>query len=148
VLLAVPAAGFDFSEFDFDKIVDNYNMDIDNVPWIVKTVAGTERINIQVRNADGSISTLGIETRDGSLVAIKEGVLADPTMVIEMNADQMTEMMESENPLMFIAESLKDKTVEVEAKSFWMMIKLFIADIIFALFGIAVTVGNYVKPLG
>jgi hypothetical protein len=135
VVLSVSVHAFEISSVNLDKIKSDYNSDLENIPWIVKMVAGTEKITIQIQG-QSSVSTLSLETKDGEIIYLGTDALENPTMLIKMTEEQIQEMLNSGNPLVSLADFLKSGKVQVEANGIGMTIKMFFMNILIFLSGL------------
>jgi hypothetical protein len=144
-VLATPALSADFSDFNFDSIKTDYNQGFEDAPWIVKTIAGTEKINFQIIGE--STTALSIETKDGKILSISQTPLENPTLVIEVSEEQMTEILSSGNPLESLASSLRNKELKIEGNGIGMSLKLFLMGIIIFILDFVTTIGSFVKPI-
>lgn len=148
IIASMPAVAIDISKFDLDAIKKGYNENIENIPWVVKALAGTEKINIQVKNKDNSTTTISIETDNGKIISINKEPLEDPTLVIKVDENKIENIMTSENPVLALADTIKKKEVKIEAKSTGMSIKVMLFNFLLFVMNFVTTVGNFIKPLG
>lgn len=85
---------------DLEKSAKGYNANMDRVPWLVRTVAGDERIDAEVRVKDGSTLLLRIETSGGRITRFQE-IRArgeDATMELYATEGAVRGVMESPEP--------------------------------------------------
>lgn len=51
-----------------EDIIEDYNANLAGMPWIVKSVMGTETIRAEITLKDGTSQIVGLKTKDGLIV--------------------------------------------------------------------------------
>ncbi len=95
------------------------------VPYPLSSFFGNERVNILVTKKDGEKLTVGIESENGKVTAIKVGALRDPTLMIRTEEAAIKAIVEAENPLAMAREARKHNKLEYKAIGFKSRMKFF-----------------------
>ncbi|HOT06423.1 MAG: hypothetical protein A4E45_01302 [Methanosaeta sp. PtaB.Bin039] len=98
VLTASSAHGL-FESLSLDYYIDRYNTNIDQAPVILKTILGSEQVEIRVALDNGSLLDLGIETDMGSIISVSYSGIADPSIAIETSEQTIDEVIGSPDPI-------------------------------------------------
>src|SRR5512137_2740334 len=64
------------------KYTDIYNNQINNVPTVLRSMVGSEKVNIIVTREDGSEFRVGMDIVSAKIERTVEGGISDPTIII------------------------------------------------------------------
>lgn len=113
---------------DHDKLIEDYNRNIDSVPRILKTLFGNERIIIYLGHFEFT-RTFSAETRKARLISFKEEEIENPTLIVYINKSTMDSIIDSENPVVSLTTALDSGEIKYEAVGIKTKIKLFFASL-------------------
>jgi hypothetical protein len=81
------------------NFAEGYNSRIDKVPGILKSMLGSERVNIKISLSNGNVFRLGYETKNARIIRIADGGIKNPTIVVVSNQDTIEKINGSKDPL-------------------------------------------------
>ncbi len=132
VILSSPVLVFaqDIDEYleNHDKLIEDYNKNIDSVPKILKKLFGDERIKIYLGHFE-STRTFSAETRNARLISFKEEEIENPTLVVYVNKETLDSIINSENPAASLTSALDSGEIKYEAVGIKTKIKLFFTSL-------------------
>ena len=104
-----------------ESYAEYYNEGIDDVPDVVKKVAGNDVILLDIAMKDGNDLKIKARTKDGVLVEFRKisvGESVAPTITLSGDEDTIHSIIKSEDPLGNFVSSLNQGSVDVECKGF------------------------------
>lgn len=111
---------------DLERDARGYNANIDKVPRLVRALAGDERIDAQVRVADGSTLLLRIETSGGRITRFQEIRARGEDATLEAYATEgaVRGIMESQEPAGDFQEAVGAGEINYEGKGVGKKVKV------------------------
>lgn len=103
------------------RYTEYYNKGIDEVPDVVKKVAGNDVILLDIAMKDNSDMRIKARTQDGLIVEFRQlasGEDIDPTVTLTGNEDTILAILKSDDPLGCFVNSLNRGSLNVECKGF------------------------------
>lgn len=143
VIAAQPANLDDFKELrqEQKKIViaqlikDNLNqVDLSELPGTLRFILGKPRINIVMKNKDGSEFVYGFRIMKENIEEFKEGGLEKPNYLITIKEEHVFGIIGSDDYAGEIQQLYLDGDMTVEPQTFGSKVKFFFADTLFGLF--------------
>jgi hypothetical protein len=119
------------------KYVNTYNKQIDNVPSVLKSMIGSEKINIIVTRGDGSDFRVGMDIVSARIEKTVEGGISDPTIVITTTQSALNEVVKSKDRIAAFKKQADSGQIRFEGKS-WLSnakIKALLSSTSFLQFG-------------
>lgn len=104
-----------------ERYTEYYNKGIDDVPDVVKKVAGNDVILLDISMNDGTVLKMKARTKDGMIVEFRKlssGEDIDPSVTFTSDEGTIRAIFKSEDPLGHFAESLNQGSVDVKCKGF------------------------------
>ncbi len=100
VLLMLSISFTDAFSFDMpttQKYVNAYNTQIDNIPAVVKSMLGSEKINMIITREDGSVFSVGMDMVSARIERTVEGGISDPTIIVTATQSALSEVGRSKD---------------------------------------------------
>jgi hypothetical protein len=91
------AAAIDNSTVQY--YVNTYNSRMDNAPPLLKSLIGSENIDVNITRNDGSIYRTGLEMENARITKTAEGGISDPTISITATEDSINRIQSSSDPI-------------------------------------------------
>ncbi|WMW24979.1 hypothetical protein RE474_12995 [Methanolobus sediminis] len=103
------------------KYTEYYNSGIDEVPGIVKNIAGNDLILLEIAMNDNSELRIKVCTEDGLITEfskLSSGEKIDPTVTLTSNENTIRTIIKSDDPLGYFITSLNQGLINIECKGF------------------------------
>ncbi len=113
---------------DHDKLIEDYNKNIDSVPKVLRKLFGNERIVIYLGNFE-STRTFSAETKNARLMSFKEEEIENPTLIVYVNKQVLDSIISSENPIASVTSALESGEIKYKAVGIKTKIKLFFTSL-------------------
>jgi hypothetical protein len=78
-MLAIPACAL-FASTSIDQYIAKYNSNMDKAPTVLKTLIGSEKVELDITMNNGSQFKVGMETNNAIVVRTVKGGIQDPTI--------------------------------------------------------------------
>jgi hypothetical protein len=127
VLMTISIAFVDAFSFDMattQKYVNNYNNQIDNVPTIIKSMLGSEKINMIITREDGSVFRVGMDMVSARIERTVEGGISDPTIIITTTQNALSEVGRSNDKIAAFKTQADNGQIRFEGKSWSADVKI------------------------
>ncbi len=99
---------------DIKPLVDTYNQNVDNIPFI-KSFIGEERIHCEISLNDGTMLIIGITTdKDAKVTGFEKGEISDPTIKAYTSENTIRTIMNSEDPVPAFQDALNNGEITFE----------------------------------
>ena len=72
LIMVIPACAL-FESTSLDEYIDRYNYNMDKAPGILKTLLGSENVELDIVLDNGSQFKVGLEVNNGLVVSTHEG---------------------------------------------------------------------------
>ncbi|MDD4650613.1 MAG: hypothetical protein PHQ34_00120 [Methanothrix sp.] len=99
------------------KYADTYNKQIENVPSVLKSLIGSEKVNIIVTREDGSNFQVGMDIVSARIERTVEGGISDPTIVITTTQSALGEVIKSTDRIAAFKSQTDAGQIRFEGKS-------------------------------
>jgi hypothetical protein len=134
--------------FSFDmpttqKYVDTYNQQINNVPTVLKSMVGSEKVNIILTRENGSEFRVGMDIVSGRIEKTVEGGISDPSIIVTTTQSALNEVAKSKDRIAAFKEQADAGQIRFEGKS-WLAnakIKALLSSTSFLQFGYSLFFG-------
>ena len=118
---------------DLDGAKDLYNANLVNVPNFVKTVLGSETINLTIKNDDGSDLHLSVVAQGGAITTISTEEVGDYTMDMMTDEETINAIIASDDQVTALRDAIKIGKVTYAPRTVGTAIKTATAEFFFAL---------------
>ena len=98
LIIASPACAL-FELTSLDEYIDRYNYNMDKAPGILKTLLGSEKVELDISLNNGSQFKIGLEVNNGLVVSTTKGGIEDHTILIQTKEDVIQTMSQSPDPI-------------------------------------------------
>ena len=142
-LLISFADAFSFDMPTTQKYVDTYNNQIDNVPTVIKSMLGSEKINMIITRENGSVFRVGMDMVSARIERTVEGGISDPTIIITTTQSALNEVGKSKDQIAAFKKQTDAGQIRFEGKS-WLAdakIKAVLSSTSFLQFGYSLFFG-------
>ena len=146
VLLMVLISFADAFSFDMtttQKYVNTYNNQIDNVPTVIRSMLGSEKINMIITRENGSVFHVGMDMVSARIERTVEGGISDPTIIVTTTQSALNEVGKSKDRIAAFRELTDAGQIHFEGKS-WLAdanIKAVLSSTSFLQFGYSLFFG-------
>ncbi len=106
---------------DLKRYTTYYNNGIDEVPDLIKKVAGNDVIVLEIATNDNTKLKIKAVTKDGVITEFREvSSLSgfDPTVSVSANENAIRVLLSSDDPMGQLSSSLNNGDIEIECKGF------------------------------
>jgi len=140
VLLMLSISFTDAFSFDMpttQRYVDSYNNQIDNIPAVVKSMLGSEKINMIITREDGSEFRVGMDMVGARIERTVEGGISDPTIIVTTTQNALSEVGRSKDRIAAFKTQTDAGQIRFEGKN-WLAdakIKALLSSTTFLQFG-------------
>jgi hypothetical protein len=127
VLMTISIAFVDAFSFDMpttQKYVNNYNNQIDNVPTIIKSMLGSEKVNMIITREDGSVFRVGMDMVSARIERTVEGGISDPTIIVTTTQSALSEVGKSNDKIAAFRTQADNGQIRFEGKSWLADVKI------------------------
>ncbi len=111
------ANAFSFDMPTTQKYVNIYNTQIDNVPTVIKSMLGSERIDMVVTRVDGSVFRVGMDVVSAKIERTVEGGIRDPTIIVTTTQSALSEVGKSKDLIAAFKKQVDAGQIRFEGKS-------------------------------
>ncbi len=105
---------------ELSQLKNEYNNNLDNMPSIVKSLVGNERINAYLDTTNKQI-IIGVVTKDARILELKLNGIEDPTLNIYVSENTIQKL---ENQEITIQQALDSGEIKLESQRIRTSIKL------------------------
>ena len=124
MLLISFADAFSLDMQGIQKDVANYNSKVENAPSVLKSMLGSEKINLIITRDDGSVFRVGMDVVSARIERTVDGGYSDSTIIITTTQSAINEVVGSKDRIAAF-QNLKDAgQIRFEAKSWLSEVKL------------------------
>jgi len=99
------------------KYVDTYNKQINNVPTVLKSMIGSEKVNIIVTRENGSEFRVGMDIVSGRIEKTVEGGISDPSIIVTTTQSALNEVGKSKDRIAAFKKQADLGQIRFEGKS-------------------------------
>ncbi len=125
------------------KYVNTYNNQIDNVPTVIRSMLGSEKINMIVTRENGSVFRVGMDMVSARIERIVDGGYSDSTIIITTTQSALNEVGKSKDQIAAFKKQTDAGQIRFEGKS-WLAdakIKAVLSSTSFLQFGYSLFFG-------
>jgi hypothetical protein len=98
LMLVIPACAL-FESTSLDQYIARYNSSVDKAPTILKTLIGSEGVELDIAMNNGSQFKVGMETNNALVVRTVKGGIEDPSIQIRTREDVMQTISHASDPI-------------------------------------------------
>jgi hypothetical protein len=128
IALSLSTASASYTYDQVQNYVGQYDARIDNAPEPVKSLMtgllGSERIDLNISMDDGSIFSVGFETKEARVSNISMGGFQNPTIIMTATDGAIERIKVSDDPVATFQEEMKYGQVTVEGTNPFTSLKL------------------------
>jgi hypothetical protein len=143
MLLISFADAFSLDMPGIQKDVANYNSKVDNAPFILKNMLGSEKIDLIVTRDNGSVFRVGMDMVSARIERIVDGGYSDSTIIITTTQSALNEVGKSKDQIAAFKKQTDAGQIRFEGKS-WLAdakIKAVLSSTSFLQFGYSLFFG-------
>ncbi|MGB5101256.1 MAG: hypothetical protein WBN94_11745 [Methanothrix sp.] len=125
------------------KYVNTYNTQIENVPPVLKSMIGSEKINMIITRDNGSVFRVGMDMVSARIERTVDGGIGDPTIIVTTTQNALSEVAKSKDKIAAFKEQADAGQINFEGKS-WLAeakIKTLLSSTSFLQFGYSLFFG-------
>jgi hypothetical protein len=146
VLMMLSISFVDAFSFDMpttQKYVDAYNTRINNVPTVVKSMLGSEKVDIIVTRENGSEFRVGMDIVNARIERTVDGGISNPTIIVTTTQSALNEVVKSKDRIAAFRNQADAGQIRFEGKT-WLAnakIKALLSSTSFLQFGYSLFFG-------
>lgn len=118
LVLVIPACAL-FQSTSLDQYVAKYNSHVDKAPSVLKTLLGSERVEIDIALNNGSQFKVGLETNNGLVVKTMKGGIEDPTIQLQTREDVIDTIRSASDPITAFQQAKEAGNITITGNSFF-----------------------------
>jgi hypothetical protein len=122
-LLLMPAGNL-FESNNIQPYIDSYNSQIEGAPQLLKTLLGSEVIEIDILLNNGTHDKLGVETENARIARIAYGNFKKPTISIYTTEGTFLKIWNAEDRIAAFQEEKDAGNITIRGNTFAASIKL------------------------
>ncbi|MCX6678477.1 MAG: hypothetical protein NTU95_11130 [Methanothrix sp.] len=124
MLLISYADAFSLDMSGMQKNVATYNSKVDNAPTVLKSILGSEKINLIITRDNGSVFRVGMDVVSARIERTVAGGYSDSTIIVTATESAINEVVGSKDRIAAF-QNLRDAgQIRFEAKNWWTDTKL------------------------
>lgn len=124
MLLITWAYGYTLDMPGLQKHVSAYNSNIDKAPGLLKSVLGSERVNLVITRYNGSIFRAGMNMQSGRIVHVISGGYNNSTIVVTTNQSSIDEVVNARDKITAFTNSTAQGRIDIQTNSWTSDIKI------------------------
>jgi len=143
MLLISFADAFSLDMSGIQKDVANYNSKVENAPSVLKSMLGSEKINLIITRDDGSVFRVGMDVVSARIERTVDGGYSDSTIIITTTQSALNEVGKSKDQIAAFKKQTDAGQIRFEGKS-WLAdakIKAVLSSTSFLQFGYSLFFG-------
>ncbi|VVB62660.1 Uncharacterised protein [uncultured archaeon] len=117
-----------FTQDQVQNYVDQYNQRIDGAPELVKGLLtgllGNEKIDVNISMNDGSVFSVGFETKDARITKTDAGGVQNPTIIVAVTEGAIERIKSSNDPVTAFQAEMSYGQVNIEGTNLVTKLKL------------------------
>jgi hypothetical protein len=149
LIMVIPACAL-FELTSLDEYIDRYNYNMDKAPGILKTLLGSEKVELDIILDNGSQFKVGLEVNNGLVVSTTKGGFEDQTILIQTREDVIQTMSQSPDPITAFQQARAAGRISITGNNFLSNLKVNTAmsniDLLKLFDGVLKGRANYFKP--
>jgi hypothetical protein len=115
MILIFPAGAISFDIPSVQKNADAYNNNIDKAPTILKSILGSEKINLDITRDDGSLFRVGLDMVNARIEKVVDGGWNASSIVITTTESAINNVRLSNDPIVAFQEQRDLGQIKFEA---------------------------------
>ena len=127
-VVSLSVANASFTQDQVQNYVDQYNQRIDGASELVKSLLigllGNERIDVNISMSDGSVYSVGFETKDARITKTDAGGVQDPTIIVAVTEGAIERIKSSNDPVGAFQTEMSYGQVNIEGTNLVTKLKL------------------------
>jgi hypothetical protein len=124
MLLISFADAFSLDMQGIQKDVANYNSKVDNAPSVLKSMLGSEKINLIITRDNGSVFRVGMDVVSARIERTVAGEYSDSTIIVTTTESAINEVVRSKDRIAAFQNLTDSGQIRFEAKSWLAEVKL------------------------
>ena len=149
LIMVIPACAlFEFTSLD--EYIDRYNYNMDKAPGILKTLIGSENVELDIILDNGSQFKVGLEVNNGLVVSTTKGGIEDHTILIQTEEDVIQTTSQSPDPITAFQQARAAGRISIKGNNFISNLKVNTAlsnmDLLKLFDGVLKGRANYFRP--
>ena len=117
LMLVIPACAL-FESTSLDQYIVRYNSSMDKAPTVLKSLIGSERIELDIAMNNGSQFKVGMETNNGLVAKTVKGGIEDPTIQIQTREDVMQTISQASDPITAFQQANEAGNITITGNTF------------------------------
>lgn len=123
LMLVIPACAL-FESTSLDQYITRYNSNVDKAPTVLKSLIGSEKVELDIAMNNGSQFKVGVETNNALVVRTVKGGIEDPTIQIRTREDVMQTISSASDPIMAFQQAKEAGNISITGNNFFSNLKL------------------------
>ena len=149
LIMVIPACAL-FEATPLDEYIDRYNKNMNRAPGILKTLVGSENVELDIVLDNGSQFKVGIEVNNGLVVSTTKGGIEDHTILIQTEEDVIKTTSQSPDPIAAFQQTREAGSISITGNNFLSNLKVKTAlsnmDLLKLFDGVLKGRANYFRP--
>jgi hypothetical protein len=126
LMLVIPACAL-FESTSLDQYITKYNSNVDKAPAILKTLLGSEKVELNIVLNNGGQFKVGVEINNGLVVRTVKGGIEDPTILIQTREDVISTISLASDPITAFQQAKEAGKISITGNNFFSNLKLNVA---------------------
>ena len=123
LMLVIPACAL-FESTSLDQYITRYNSNVDKAPTVLKSLIGSEKVELDIAMNNGSQFKVGVETNNALVVRTVKGGIEDPTIQIRTREDVMQTISSASDPITAFQQAKEAGNISITGNNFFSNLKL------------------------
>lgn len=124
MLLITYADAFSLDMSGIQKDVATYNSKVENAPFVLKNMLGSEKINLIITRDNGSVFRVGMDVMSARIERTVADGYSDSTIIVTTTESAINEVVNSEDRIAAFKKLTNAGRIRFETKNWWTDTKL------------------------
>ena len=122
ILLSISSAKVEFNNLQY--LVDNYNVNIEKAPEILKAVLGSEKVDFTIPLNNGSTLRWGFETQNAKIINSSQGGIDNPTIEVYATETAIDNVLDAQDSVAVYQNAETEGQIKIKGNTFTSNLKL------------------------
>ncbi len=118
------ASGYSLDMAGLQKHAATYNSNIDKAPGLLKSVLGSERVNLIITKDDGSVFRAGMNVQSGEITRLISGGYGNATITVTTDQSSINQVVGAKDKITTFTNMVDAGKIKIETDSWISSLKI------------------------
>jgi len=124
LLLISLAGAYSLDMAGLQKYAATYNSNIDKAPGLLKSVLGSERVNLIITKDDGSVFRAGMNVQNGEIARLIPGGYSNATITVTTDQSTINQVVSAKDKITTFTSMVNNGKINIETDSWLSSLKI------------------------